>query len=205
MGTTRRSDHALSLNLYLIRHGQTEWSLSGQHTGQTDLPLTPEGETQASQLTRLLAGIEFNEILISPLQRARRTCELSGLGNNPQIEPDLVEWNYGQYEGLTSAEIEKHEPHWNLFRDGAPGGETASDISARADRLISRLKTTTGNIALFSHGHFFCALAMRWIGLPVLSASHLELSTSSVSILGFAAHHPETPVISGWNAVVKNT
>lgn len=194
----------MSLNLFLIRHGQTEWSLSGQHTGQTDLPLTREGEIQASHLSRVLDGIEFNEILISPLKRARRTFELSGIGDRSVLEPDLVEWNYGDYEGLTSREIERYAPRWNLFRDGAPGGESPSEISDRADRLIARLNRMTGNVALFSHGHFFCALAMRWIGLPVLSATHLELSTSSVSILGFATHHPDVAVISGWNAVVKD-
>lgn len=194
----------MSLNLYLIRHGQTEWSLSGQHTGQTDLPLTSEGERQASNLATLLSGINFSEILISPLKRARRTFELSGVGNHSVIEPDLVEWNYGEYEGRTSDEIEKDQPFWNLFRDGAPGGESPGEIAERADRLISRLRALNGNIALFSHGHFFCALAMRWIGLPVVSATHLELSTSSVSILGYAAHHPDVSVISGWNALVKD-
>ena len=195
----------MSLNLYLIRHGQTEWSLSGQHTGQTDLPLTREGETQARKLSAILGGIEFSEILTSPLQRAKQTCQLAGLGNRCEIEPDLVEWNYGEYEGLTSNDIEKHKPHWNLFRDGAPGGESPSEISDRTDRLIVRLKRTTGNVALFSHGHFFSALAMRWIELPVMNGAHLELSTSSVSILSFANHHPDVPVISGWNAVIKNT
>ena len=194
----------MSLNLYLIRHGQTEWSLSGQHTGQTDLPLTREGERQAGKLATILGGIDFSEILTSPLQRARRTCELGGLSDRCKIEPDLVEWNYGKYEGLTSNEIEKHKPHWNLFRDGAPGGESPSEITERADRLISRLSTSTGNVALFSHGHFFCALAMRWIELPVVSGAHLELSTSSVSILGFATHHPDVSVISGWNALVND-
>ncbi len=195
----------MSLNLYLIRHGQTEWSLSGQHTGQTDLPLTSEGERQASNLATVLGGINFSQILTSPLQRARRTCELSGLSHRCEIEPDLVEWNYGKYEGLTSDEIEKGQPSWNLFRDGAPGGESPGEIAERADRLISRLRALTGNIALFSHGHLFSALAMRWIELPVVNATHFELSTSSVSILGFANHHPDIPVISGWNSVVKDT
>lgn len=193
----------MSLNLYLIRHGQTEWSLSGQHTGQTDLPLTREGEIQASQLAAILGGVEFSEILTSPLQRARRTCELAGLDNRSRIEPDLVEWNYGAYEGLTSKEIEQNHPDWNLFRDGVPNGESPIEVSQRADRLIDRLTALAGNVALFSHGHFFCALATRWIGLPILAAANLELSTSSLSILSYATHHPDTPVISGWNAVVK--
>jgi len=194
----------MSLSLYLIRHGQTEWSLSGQHTGQTDLPLTPKGEVRASQLAPILGGIEFSEILTSPLRRARQTCELAGLGSHSRIEPDLVEWNYGKYEGLTSDEIQKDHPNWNLFHDGAPGGESPIEVSQRADRLISRLSALTGNVALFSHGHFFCSFATRWIELPIVEAEHLELSTSSISILGFATHHPEIRVISGWNAVVKN-
>ena len=194
----------MSLNLYLIRHGQTAWTLSGQHTGQTDLPLTKEGEGQARNLATVLGGIEFSVILTSPLKRARRTCELTGLSNRCEIEPDLVEWNYGEYEGLTSDEIEMDQPRWNLFRDGAPGGESPREISERADRLISRLRAFTGNVALFSHGHFFSALAMRWIELPVVSGAHLELSTSSVSILGFATHHPDISVISGWNALVRD-
>ena len=195
----------MSLNLYLIRHGQTAWSLSGQHTGQTDLPLTKEGERQASNLAAYLGGIEFSKILTSPLQRARRTCELAGLNYHCEIEPDLVEWNYGEYEGLTSDEIEKHQTRWNLFRDGAPGGESPSEIAERADRLISRLRALDGNVALFSHGHFFSALAMQWIELPVSYGAHLELSTSSVSILGFATHHSEVSVISGWNTIVNDT
>jgi len=193
----------MSLTLYLIRHGQTNWSLSGQHTGQTDLPLTPEGEIQAHQLVPILGGVEFSEILTSPLQRARRTCQLAGLGNHARIEPDLVEWNYGKYEGLTSDEIGKDHPDWNLFHDGAPGGESPIEVSQRADRLIAQLSTLTGNVALFSHGHFFCALAARWIELPIAAGEHLELSTSSISVLGFATHHPEIRVISGWNAVAK--
>lgn len=193
----------MSLNLYLIRHGQTEWSLSGQHTGQTDLPLTRDGELQARQLAQVLGGIEFSKILTSPLQRARRTCELAGLGKRALVESELTEWNYGEFEGLTSEEIEKRHPDWNLFRDGAPRGESPIQISQRAERVINQLKKLTGNVALFSHGHFISSLAMRWIELPVGDATHFELSTSSISILGFAMHHPETPVISRWNSIVN--
>lgn len=192
----------MNLTLYLIRHGQTEWSLSGQHTGQTDLPLTPAGEIQASRLAPILSAIEFSAVYMSPLRRAQRTCELAGLSKIAQVEPDLVEWNYGNYEGLTSVEIHQDNVAWELFANGAPNGESPQEVSDRADRLISRLDTHSGNVALFSHGHFFCALAARWIGLPVLSAQHLELSTSSISTIGYAVHHPDTRVVSGWNSVI---
>ncbi len=188
--------------MYLIRHGQTEWSLAGQHTGQTDLPLTEEGELQASQLAPLLSKIEFSAIFTSPLQRARRTCELAGLSSRALIDSDLIEWKYGDYEGLTSAEILKEDPAWKLFENGAPKGEKPGEVSDRADRLIGRLGALAGNVALFSHGHFICALAARWIGLPILAAEHLELSTSSISTIGFAARHPEVRVISRWNSVI---
>ena len=193
----------MSLNLYLIRHGQTEWSLSGQHTGRTDLPLTRDGEIQARQLAKMLGRIDFTEILTSPLQRARRSCELSGLAQRARIEADLTEWNYGDFEGLTSDEIETRHPHWNLFHDGAPRGESPIEISERADQLILRLKALSGNVALFSHGHFISSLAMRWINLQVENAQHFELSTSSISILSFATHHPVIAVISQWNSVVS--
>lgn len=192
----------MNLTVYLIRHGQTEWSLSGQHTGRTDLPLTARGEIQASNLAPILGKIEFSTVLTSPLQRARQTCELSGLASNSCIDEDLVEWNYGDYEGLTSDEILKRDPTGNLFQNGTPRGESPEEVSKRADRLIRRLSLLTGNVALFSHGHFFCALAARWIGLPILEAQHLELSTSSISTIGFSMHHPEIPVISGWNSVL---
>ena len=191
----------MTLTFYLIRHGQTEWSLSGQHTGQTDLPLTAEGEIQASQLASVLSKIEFSAVFTSPLKRARKTCELAGLDRHSHIDPDLVEWNYGDYEGLTSDEILMENPAWDLFKNGAPSGESPEEVSERADRLIERLGNLRGNVALFSHGHFFSALAARWIGLPVQVGEHLELSTSSISTLGFSAHHPEIRVISGWNRV----
>lgn len=191
----------MNLTLYLIRHGQTQWSLSGQHTGQTDLPLTAEGEEQARKLVPILNRIEFSAVLTSPLQRARKTCEMAGLARRSHIDSDLVEWNYGSYEGLTSEEILKKNPTWNLFQNGTPEGETPKKVSERADRLIERLGELNGNVALFSHGHFFSALAVRWIGLPILAGEHLELSTSSISTLSFSTHHPEVRVISGWNSV----
>ena len=188
--------------IYLIRHGQTEWSLSGQHTGRTDVPMTPKGEAQARQLADVLNRIQFGAVLTSPLQRARRTCELAGLGDRAQLEQDLVEWDYGNYEGMTSEEILEKDPSWSLFRDGAPHGESPQAIKARVDRLIAKLETLTGNVALFSHGHLIGALAARWIELPIVAAEHLELSTSSISTIGYSEHHPDTRVISRWNSVI---
>ena len=190
----------MSLNLYLIRHGETEWSLTGQHTGRTDIPLTPRGEEAARELAPGLKGIPFSHVLTSPLQRARKTCDLAGLGAAATVEPDLAEWDYGEYEGKRSVDIRKKRADWNVFRDGCPGGESATQISERADRLIARLRSLDGDIALFSHGQFGSALAVRWVGLPLVSAQHFPLATASLSILGFDDHHPEVPVIARWNA-----
>jgi probable phosphoglycerate mutase len=189
-------------HLYIIRHGETEWSLSGRHTGRTDIPLTTRGEAEARALQARLGAITFVEVQSSPLQRARHTCELTGLSATPVIEPDLAEWDYGAYEGLRSSEIHQQRPDWSVFRDGCPGGESSADISNRADRLIARLRSRDGNIALFTHGHFACALAARWIDMPVIEGQHLLLSTASISMLGYHPTHPEVPVISLWNEVV---
>lgn len=189
----------MSLKCYLIRHGQTAWSISGQHTGETDLALTVQGEIQASKLGPILDTIEFSAVFTSPLNRAILTCELAGLSEHAQVLPELTEWRYGDYEGLTSEDIRKFNAKWNLFRDGAPNGETPEQVSERADRVIERLSRLTGNVALFSHGHFSCALAARWIGLPIGEGDHLELSTASVSSFGYSTNHPETRVISSWN------
>jgi len=191
-----------SRRLYLIRHGETEWSVSGRHTGRTDIALTARGEAEARALQPLLGAITFTTVLTSPLQRARRTCELSGFGATMTIEPDLAEWDYGAYEGLTSPDIYRERPDWSVFRDGCPGGETPAQISDRADRLIARLRARDGNVALFTHGHFGCVLAARWIDLPVIEGQHLLLSTASVSFLGHHPTHPEVPVIAMWNATM---
>ena len=190
----------MSLRLYLIRHGETEWSLTGQHTGRTDIPLTPRGEEEARELAPRLKDIPVSHVLTSPLQRARRTCELAGLRAAAIVEPDLVEWDYGDYEGERSADIRKQRANWNVFRDGCPGGESVAQVSERADRLIAHLRSLAGNTALFSHGQFGSVLAVRWVGLPLVSAQHFPLATGSLSILGFADHHPEVPVIARWNA-----
>jgi len=192
------------LQLYFVRHGGTEWSLSGQHTGRTDIPLTAEGKDQARELRPWLRTIPFTHVLTSPRRRARRTCELVGLLSVAEIEPDLCEWDYGDYEGLRSEDICKERPDWNIFRDGCPHGDSTDQILERADRLIARLRTFRGKVALFSHGQFGRVLAARWIGAPVLEGQHLALDAASLSILGHEPHHPETPVIALWNAAPRS-
>jgi broad specificity phosphatase PhoE len=186
--------------VFLVRHGETAWSLSGRHTGRTDLPLTEQGEQNARGLAGRMRATEFSRVFTSPRQRARRTCELAGLGAIAETEPDLAEWDYGDYEGQLSANILQARPEWNLFRDGCPNGETPAQVSNRADRLIARLRTLDGNVALFSHGHFGRVLAARWIGLPVSEAQHFLLSTASLSVLGYEHGRTDQPVISLWNA-----
>jgi len=190
-----------TLRLYLIRHGETGWSRSGRHTGRTDIPLTPNGEDEARELGKHLRDISFAQVLTSPLRRAVQTCSLAGLDKNPEIEPDLAEWDYGDYEGQRSVDILEARPDWNVYRDGCPGGEMPAQVSARADRLISRLHKLDGNIALFAHGQFGSVLAARWIGLAVAEAEHFMLGTASLSILAFDPHHTGVPVIALWNAL----
>ncbi len=188
------------LRLHLIRHGETAWSLSGRHTGRTDMPLTTRGEAEARSLGPLLSAICFSHVFTSPALRARQTCEMAGPGRMAvEVEADLAEWDYGQYEGKTSDEIRKHQPGWSCYRDGCPGGESPADVAERADRLIGRLCGLSGNVALFSHGEFGCSLAARWIGLPVMEGEHLQLGTASLSILSFNPHDPGLRVISQWN------
>ena len=188
------------LSLYLVRHGQTEWSLSGQHTGRTDIPLTARGEDEARALVPWLRHVQFGLVLTSPRQRARRTCELVGLGREADVEPDLAEWDYGDYEGKRSSDIRQERPDWNVFHDGCPHGEMPAQVSDRADRLIARLYAMNGNVALFSHGEFGRALAARWIGLPVIEGQHFLLGTASLNILSYNPAHPEVRVMALWNA-----
>jgi probable phosphoglycerate mutase len=188
------------LRLYLIRHGETEWSLSGQHTGRSDIPLTGHGEDEARALAPCLRDIPFAHVLTSPRQRARRTCELAGLGTAAEIESDLAEWDYGDYEGQRSVDICKRRPSWMVFRDGCPEGEMPAQVAGRADRIIARLGAMRGNIAVFSHGQFSCVLAARWIGLPIIEARHFSLGPASLSVLGYNPDHPEVAVIALWNA-----
>jgi broad specificity phosphatase PhoE len=184
--------------VYLARHGETAWTISHQHTGRTDLPLTPEGEAEATRLGQRLRGLTFAAVLTSPLKRAIRTCELAGFGSAAQIDPDLVEWNYGAYEGRTSAEIHADRPDWQLFRDGAPEGESPDQIGVRADRVIRHVRAIDGNTLLFSSGHFLRVFAARWLGLDPGAGKYLFLGTASLSALGYEHDHSD-PVIRLWD------
>lgn len=192
------------LKLYLVRHGETEWSLSGKHTGSTDIPLTAHGEAQARALASHLRVISFAHVLSSPRRRAYRTCELAGFAT-PTIEPDLAEWNYGSYEGQRTVDIQKDRTGWNVWNDGCPDGEMPADVSARVDRLIAKLCNLRGNVALFSHGHLGCALATRWIELAIADGQRFVLDPASVSTLGYASRYPKTRVISSWNLSVTDS
>lgn len=184
--------------VYLARHGETAWSLTGQHTGLTDLPLTPAGEAAARALGERLRGVHVDLVLTSPLVRARRTCELAGYGAVALTEPDLVEWNYGDYEGRRTVEILQARPGWKLFRDGCPHGEMPDDVAARADRVIARVRAHGGNALLFSSGHILRMTGARWVGLPPAGGADLLLGTTSLSALGYE-HDIEEPVIRAWN------
>jgi probable phosphoglycerate mutase len=184
--------------VYLARHGETAWSLSGRHTGHTDLPLTDRGERNARRLGERLAGMTFAKVYTSPLQRAARTCELAGFGAAADIDRDLVEWNYGDYEGRRTVEIDAERPGWQLFRDGCPGGEMPDDVAARADRVVARVRAVDGDVLLFSSGHFLRVLAARWLGLAALGGRLFLLSTASLSALS-REHDPSQPVIRLWN------
>jgi probable phosphoglycerate mutase len=182
----------------LVRHAETEWSATGQHTGLTDLALTRHGEACSLSIGPRLAGQKFAKVLTSPLQRAARTCDLAGFGQRAEIDADLVEWDYGQYEGLRAAEIDARHPGWNVFRDGCPGGESPDQVAERADRVVARARAVPGNVLLFSSGHFLRMLAIRWIGMPPAAGGLLFLGTASVSILGYD-HNLSEPVIRLWN------
>jgi broad specificity phosphatase PhoE len=184
--------------VYIARHGNTAWTASGQHTGRTDLPLTPDGERNAVRLGERLQGMKFAKVFTSPLQRASRTCALAGFGNQAQTDPDLMEWDYGQYEGLTSAQILQQNPRWNLFRDGVPGGESPQQIAQRADRVVERVRGIAGDVLLFSSAHFTRILAARWLGLGPEFAAYFLLTPASLSALSYE-HDLSHPVIRLWN------
>ena len=184
--------------IYLARHGETAWSLSGQHTGLTDLPLTPRGECNARRLGKRLAGLEFAKVFTSPLQRASRTCELAGFGPRAEVDRELVEWHYGEYEGLRTADIHVKRPGWEPFRDGFPGGESFDQVGARADRVVERVRSVDGAVLLFSSGHFLRILAARWLGLEPKGARYFLLGTASLSTLTYE-HNPSEPAIGLWN------
>jgi broad specificity phosphatase PhoE len=191
----------VDVKLFAIRHGETAWSLSGQHTGTTDIPLTDNGCRQAERMRPVLAREVFELVLCSPMQRARETCKLAGLGERASIDPDLVEWNYGQYEGLTPRQIRKSAPGWLIFRDGCPGGEAPEQVAARVDRVIGRSRAGDGNIALFAHGHVLRVLAARWIGLPPGAGQHFLLDTGTLCVLGY---YREVPAVQIWNGSLDN-
>ena len=185
--------------VYLARHGETAWTISRQHTGLTDLPLTERGERTARRLGERLKGLRFSKVLTSPLQRAARTCELAGFKPVAEVDKDLVEWDYGEYEGRRTAEILAERPDWELFRDGCPGGESPEHVSVRADRVVDRIRAVPGDVLLFTSGHFLRVLAARWLGLEVsVNCKFFMLSTASLSALGYE-HDRSRPVIRLWN------
>ncbi len=184
--------------IYLARHGETAWSLSGQHTGRTDLPLTERGEANARALGARLRGLSFAKVFTSPLQRAVRTCELAGFGEQAEPDPGMVEWDYGQYEGRRTAEILQERPNWYLFRDGCPGGESPRQVGARADRVINRIRAVHGDVLLFSSAHILRVLAARWLGLEAAGGRYFWLGTASLSLLGYE-HNLGEPIIRLWN------
>jgi broad specificity phosphatase PhoE len=185
------------MEVFLVRHGETEWSLSGQHTSRTDLPLIDAGRKRAEAVGAELADHRFDLVLSSPLRRARETCQIAGFGGRVEISDDVREWDYGQYEGLTTPQIREENPGWNLWRDGCPAGESPEEIGARADRVLERIAATPGDVLLFAHGHILRVLAARWIGLPVSGGSRLALRAGAISVLGFER---ETRVLQRWNA-----
>jgi len=190
------------MNMFVIRHGETAWSLSGQHTGTTDIPLTDNGRRLAERLRPVLAKEAFVRVFVSPMQRARETCELAGLGNGAVLDADLVEWSYGEFEGLTPTQIHEKVPGWVIFRDGCPGGETPDQVGARADRVIARVRAVEGDVALFAHGHVLRVLVARWIGLPAGAGQHFLLDTGTLCVLGY---YREIPAVKVWNGPLPTT
>ena len=185
--------------VYLVRHGETEWSLNGRHTGITDLPLTENGRNVARLLKPVLTKETFALVLTSPLGRARTTCELAGLGEHAEIDHDLMEWNYGEYEGLTPKQINAKTPGWMLFNDGCPDGESPEQMGARVDRVITKVRAVEGHVALFAHGHIFRVFAARWLGLPAAAGCHFLLDTATLNILSY---YRNIPAVKRWNAML---
>ena len=190
------------MDVFVIRHGETAWSLSGRHTGTTDIPLTDNGRRLAERLRPILAKERFVRVFVSPMRRARQTCELAGLGSAAVTDPDLVEWSYGEYEGLTPEQIHQSAPNWLVFRDGCPGGEMPEQVSARVDRVIARVRAADGNVALFAHGHVLRVFVARWIGFPLSAAEHFLLDTGTLSILSY---YYELPAVRVWNGPIPTT
>ena len=187
------------MNVFVIRHGETAWSLSGQHTGTTDIPLTDNGRRLAERLRPVLANEAFTRVFVSPMQRARETCELAGLGDVAVIDPDLAEWNYGEYEGLTPKQIHEKAPGWQIFQDGCPRGESPEQVGTRVDRVIARARAADGDVALFAHGHVLRVLAARWIGSSPGAGQHFLLDTGTLCVLGY---YRDVPAVKIWNGPV---
>jgi broad specificity phosphatase PhoE len=185
------------VKLFAVRHGETAWSRSGQHTGTTDIPLTDNGRRLAERIRPVLTKETFRLVLVSPLRRAQETCAIAGLGDQAIVEPELAEWNYGEYEGLTRKQIHERDPGWVLFRDGTPGGETPEQVGTRADQVIDRARSTDGNVALFAHGHVLRVLGARWIGLPARCGQHFLLDTGALCVLSY---YRDVPAVEIWNA-----
>lgn len=188
------------MNVFAMRHGETEWSLNGRHTGTTDLPLTDRGRAVAMLLRPVLAKETFALVLVSPMKRARETCALAGFGDRAIVDPDLTEWNYGAYEGLTTAQIQQEKPNWQVFRDGCPGGETPEQVGARTDRVIARARAARGDVALFAHGHVLRVLTARWLGFAPLAGQHFLLDTGTLNVLG---NYRDVPALRTWNAAIR--
>jgi len=190
--------------VWLVRHGETAWTVTGQHTGRSDIHLTDRGEDEARTLAVPLRGTDYSDVFTSPLQRAKRTCALAGFGHVAKADADLLEWDYGDYEGRRTSEIRAERPGWDLFADGCPNGETAADVGARADKLVARLRRCRGDVLLFAHRDIFRVLAARWIDLPADAGRRLYLDTGALSVLGY--HHTvEEPVIRLWNEVLRGS
>jgi broad specificity phosphatase PhoE len=192
-------------DIWLIRHGETEWTVSRRHTGLTDLPLTRAGEEQARSLRNFLQTVSFERVFCSPLRRAVRTCELSGCGSGAEVDRDLVEWDYGDYEGEKRPQILAGRPSWIIFRDGCPNGESPSDVADRADRFLSRIRTKCGNVAVFSSGHFLRVLIARWLGLDPSAGRYFKLGTASLTVLGYDHNNTDEPVIRLLNEKGRST
>jgi broad specificity phosphatase PhoE len=190
-------------DLYLVRHGETAWTLSGQHTGLTDLPLTAAGEAQARRLGNRLESISFTKVFSSPLQRAVRTCDLAGYGARAELDRDLIEWNYGDYEGKKRDWILSHQPGWVIFRDGCPNGEAPGEVGIRADRVISRIREVEGNVLVFSSGHILRVIISRWLALEPSGGRYFKLGTATLTILGFDHHNRSEPVLRLLNEGLK--
>lgn len=192
-----RSAQMAKPTLYIVRHGETEWSLNGKHTGLTDLDLTPNGVVEAEKMRDRLKGQKFDHVFTSPLKRAHRTCEIAGFGDQAKVHKGIVEWDYGEYEGITTPDIWKTNPGWGVFKDGAPGGESVEAITKRIDGVIEEIRKLEGTVALFSHGHFSRAFVARWLGLTVTDGRIFKLHTATLNIIGW---YREDPVIELWNA-----